>query len=68
MDTPYKMHLRECADTMALEASRDEVAKTYPEEEEKANGGFRFVIGLKSLRRVLMFRGSTINVVKIELF
>lgn len=68
MDTPYKMHLRECADTMALEASRDEVVKTYPEEEEKTNGGFRFVVGLKSLRRVLMFRGNTINVVKIELF
>lgn len=55
-------------DTMTLEMSRKELAKMYTEDDEKENDGFRFVIGKDSLRRVLMFRGSSIDVSKVQLF
>ena len=53
---------------MTLEMSRKELAKMYTEDDEKENDGFRFVIGKDSLRRVLMFRGSSIDVSKVQLF
>lgn len=63
----YKIPERELHDTLLLERSRDEVAKIFTTEEEKANGNFRFCIGGKCLRKVLMFRGESLSVNKVEM-
>ena len=48
-------------DTMAFEQNKTELVKVYTEEEEQKLK-FRFVIGKGALRRLLMFRGNTINI------
>ena len=48
-------------DTMAFEQNKTELVKVYTEEEEQ-KVKFRFVIGKGALRRLLMFRGNTINI------
>jgi hypothetical protein len=64
-NTPYKVHTRELHDTLALGKSREELVKIYSEEEEKMNGRFRFVVGSVALKKVLMFRGNSLNVLKV---
>jgi hypothetical protein len=50
---------------LALGKNREEMIKLFTEEEEKTNGGFRFVVGLSALKKVLMFRGNSLNVLKV---
>jgi hypothetical protein len=54
---------RETADTLALESCRAELAKVGEKGDE-----FRLVIGQSVLKKILMFRGETLNVVRIVRF
>lgn len=62
----YKIPEREFHDIMTIDKSRDGLCKIYSEEEEKANGGFRFVISKLVLEKILMYRGRSLCVNKIE--
>jgi predicted phage tail protein len=64
-NSPFKVHTRELNDTLALGKSKEELVKIFTEEEEKKNGGFRFIVGIAALKKVLMFRGNSLNVLKI---
>jgi hypothetical protein len=65
VDSKYKIHERELNDTLALEASKTEIAKQFSKEEDET-AHVRFALGsIAALKRVLMFRGDTLNVTRV---
>lgn len=53
----YKISERELFDTLLFEQGPTEILKIYEKTEM-----YRFAVGLSALRRLLMYRGNTINV------
>lgn len=66
IDSQYKLHERELNDTLALEQSKNDVAKVNSAEDEEKTK-IRFAVGSASaLRRVLMFRGDSLNAILVK--
>lgn len=63
IDSDYKPLVRETADVLALESSPDEVAKFYDKNEK-----FRLAIHQGAIKKILMFRGESLNVARIVRF
>ncbi len=63
IDSDYKPLIRETADVLALESSPDEIAKSYDKSEK-----FRLAVSQGAMKKILMFRGESLNVVRIVRF
>ncbi len=57
------MPTRETADTLALENSFAELAKVYEKDYK-----YRLVVNQNVLKKLLMFRGETLNVIRVVRF
>lgn len=66
-DSKHKSHFSELNDAMALAMSKEEVVKSVNKEEEE-KCGYRMIVGRKALKKVLMYRGNSLNVTKVGLF
>jgi hypothetical protein len=63
IDSDYKPLIRETADVLALEAGSEEIAKSYDKNEK-----FRLVVNQGVMKKILMFRGESLNVARIVRF
>ena len=63
IDSDYKPLVRETADVLALESSGEEIAKSYDKNEK-----FRLVVNQGVMKKILMFRGESLNVARIVRF
>ena len=66
IDCPFKLHERELHDTLGLTFGKEGVVKHHTKEEDAKSKGIRFALGsVAALRRVLMFRGDSLNVINV---
>ncbi len=63
IDSDYKPLIRETFDVLALESSPDEIAKSYDKNEK-----FRLAVNQGVMKKILMFRGESLNVARIVRF